>query len=51
VQKETGKSRRGRERQKQMIVVVGLVLCVALFVVSLMSQPKASLARPRRKKD
>jgi hypothetical protein len=33
-----------------MIVVVGVMLCAALFVVSLMSQPKVSLARPRRKK-
>jgi hypothetical protein len=34
-----------------MVVVIGFVLCVALFVVSLASQPGASLARPRRKKE
>jgi len=33
-----------------MVVVVGLFLCAALFVVSLIGQPQGSPVRTRRKK-
>ncbi len=37
-------------REKGMVVVVGVILCAALFVASLMGQSHSSTARSKTKK-